>query len=370
MRVYLLSLSVIMALVIAGASTADDGFVVNFGGTVRLMKPEHTSIRMGEEQVDIVIHGLTADVTCKFVFKNEGPATDVQMGFPDRSANTSVEDEEANPMCIQKFKSWVDGKPMAVSHTKPHNLGSYTFEDYDHNYDSWYVKSVHFNAGQTRVVEDKYTCLAGVDQIRTFALFYYVLKTGASWKGKIGKAVITLDTSGIDSHFRPYDLKPQGYTQKGKKYIWILRNFEPKEDMSFDFASEPRINSCPICFFGQMEHNHAFVRAGSLEDCIYDCNAQVNWDTKTHRCIITLTKKPATGTKQKAQWHSTIEITPGSRKAVRDGHRVVWMKHSPQIEGGRLLVPFADVVRALGGEAGCGKDSYHIYSIFPASGRR
>src|ERR1043165_5702005 len=59
---------------------ADDAYVEGGSGVVRALRG-HPAIRMVSEEVDITVPA--GKVTAKFVFRNEGPATEVIIGFPE-----------------------------------------------------------------------------------------------------------------------------------------------------------------------------------------------------------------------------------------------------------------------------------------------
>jgi hypothetical protein len=60
--------------------------------------------------------------------------------------------------------------------------------------------------------------------------FTYVLKTGASWKGTIGRARIVCDIAGLRAR-GPLQFQPAGGKIAGRKVVWEFRNFEPNKDI-------------------------------------------------------------------------------------------------------------------------------------------
>ncbi len=64
----------------------------------------------------------------------------------------------------------------------------------------WRVKSVPFAAHQTRVVRDEYVAALSYPSMVSRSpedarWFTYILDTGASWKGPIGRERVTIDLS-------------------------------------------------------------------------------------------------------------------------------------------------------------------------------
>jgi hypothetical protein len=113
---------------------------------------------------------------CRFVFRNEGPATTVKMGFPDED---SAREGEKGKSVFKSFRSWVDGRSVTTRIEEDDNDGV------------WQVKQVDLPANKTVVVRDVYSVSPGMGfQGGTWWMSYaaYTLHTGASWKGSIGRA--------------------------------------------------------------------------------------------------------------------------------------------------------------------------------------
>jgi hypothetical protein len=215
-----------LLLVCCIPSHADDSVIDGVSGSAGPYMGKSDTIRMVRE--DVHITGLPEGrVTARFVFTNEGPATDVTMGFPGYSS------DDSSPK-LQHFKSYVDGKPVKTKRiVTKHNPDDMPTDQDGKKHDQgpwevWYTKRVHFAAGQTRIVIDSYDGGGGGDT-SGHLYFVYVIRTGAAWKETIGRAVITADLSGI----RKYSLvgiEPAGYTRNGDIVTWDLRDLEPTDD--------------------------------------------------------------------------------------------------------------------------------------------
>ncbi len=180
-------------LVFLGISTAlaDDGALFDLGAP-RMMHGE-SSIRMVREYVHATTHRDYSHVYCRFVFKNEGPAANVRIGFPDGNEQGFEEGNERYP-AFSHFVSTVDGRVVRtrVEITKTEQIAP-----------TFHVKTVRFAKGQTRVIEDWYDCPFGggatstkpaVDkEIFYNSCFQYTMESGASWKGTIGSAVVEVE---------------------------------------------------------------------------------------------------------------------------------------------------------------------------------
>lgn len=167
-------LLVVLGAVAAGAR-ADDAEVSYGGSPSALQGTGQVSMQSEVVLLDIGPHKVKAD--CQFVFKNNGPACTIRMGFPDGDSTYNGEDPKGPPQSVfSSFQSWVDGKPAA---TQLVNGKDYT----------WHVKNVSFPANGIRRVREVYTVDIGSDVggKHPMATAYYVLHTGASWRGPIGR---------------------------------------------------------------------------------------------------------------------------------------------------------------------------------------
>lgn len=163
-----------------GVARADDADV-SYGGSPSALKGTGT-VAMQSEVVLLDIGPNSVQADCQFVFKNSGPACTIRMGFPD--GDSASEHEEANPKepvssAFSSFQSWVDGKPAPTTLVRG--------KDY-----VWHAKNVSFPANGVRRVRERYTVSIGSDLsgMPPMSTAYYVLQTGASWRGPIGRMEI------------------------------------------------------------------------------------------------------------------------------------------------------------------------------------
>ncbi len=197
----------------------NDAEIVGVGGSVTQIGGS-SRVVMQSERVKLELPA--GKVTTDFVFRNDGSAVKVQMGFPEEGYN-SVPTKE-NPTFFEKFESWVDGRAAKV---KAMNSD---FSEDDMTYKIWWVKEVAFAKGQTRRVKNIYTAPLGGSAMGT-NFFQYIVETGASWHGSIGDAVIEADISGL----KPgtiFTATPAGFVRKGDRLIWHWPDFEPTPNMN------------------------------------------------------------------------------------------------------------------------------------------
>jgi hypothetical protein len=154
---------------------------------------------MVRERVDMAVGATYTVVDCRFVFHNDGPACSVRMGFPDEGDGSyqtdvrmSATDADSPPpktgvpyTCFYWFHSFVDGKPVPTHPVWAKEKEGLVI--------SWHTKTVHFAAGQTRVVRDRYkqgSGMAAALGTGYIGITYYTMHTGSSWKGRIGDAIV------------------------------------------------------------------------------------------------------------------------------------------------------------------------------------
>jgi hypothetical protein len=141
---------------------------------------------MWSEKVDLDVHAKFDRTVATFEFKNSGPACTVRMGFPDFGLWAYDYPHKKPETIFKTFQSYVDGKPVATKL----ELGADEREQ-------WRVKDVWFPEDGTVTVEEEYTTeVGGIADKVVMAAAAYIVHTGASWKGPIGRADFAV-------HFRP-----------------------------------------------------------------------------------------------------------------------------------------------------------------------
>lgn len=326
---------------ICGVALADDGAVQDVsGGTVQPMD-EHPSIQMVSESVDIKLGKKVGwewpvFVRCQFFLKNDGPATDVLIGFPEH-AHAGGDAELSPTDRLIGFKSWVDGKPVKVKYM-PSSKNKKS-DNQQEDYKAWYVKKVHFDAGQTRRVVDVYSARLGFAaevMTTTSSILTYVLCSGASWKGPIGSAVIRADLS---EAMNDYDIaaSPEGYIEKGNVLNWNFKNLNPKEDISILLIPKlPLLNGTkigPICepFFrrnGDIMVSPVFLLGEEVKISDMRKNRRVIHHG-CHTLILTAGSKSATLDNKKI----TLKTAPWGHKITED-----------------FAIPLEETIKLLGGK--------------------
>lgn len=331
-------------------AAADDAAVYCDGGTVKLIKPEHSSVRMLWERVYAKLtsgddSGYGARVRCEFVFKNEGPAITLQMGFPEIGGGSDEDSFAASQML--SFKSWVDGVPTATRYVRERK----GYGDYS----AWHVKNVHFNPGQTVRVTDEY--VTPYHDQSPQLLFNYILRSGSSWKGKIGKAKITVDTSAVTQDFEHCSVWPSGYRHNAHRYTWVLRDFEPREDICIRLIDGPLINRC------RMELRNLKIKQGTT---VFASNDDFGWLGAKGMARIHVDRKPGSKTCVVRCEDKYVRLTAGSRTAASSTRKVMRLPIAPYIDDNDNLWMPLIALREVGMNISYDKKNWDVVAKLPA----
>jgi hypothetical protein len=346
MKAFQLCVSVALAT-LSVLGWCNDTAVVGIGGVIKPME-NHPSIVLRSHMVKVKITPEYADVDCTFVLHNTGKATRVLIGFPESGGGDIV----VPKMGFEYFRSYVDGKRVQV------RVQEQRRESGPDGYFRWYLKRVRFEAGQTRVIRNVYRAPLGA--ISTGHDFFdYILTTGASWKGKIGRSDIIVELSGL-KHVVDLEIRPEGYRRVGNRIVWRLENYEPKENIFIMFFQHYRLYA--DIGESRIVSRDALIRPqGTLMiDADWFRSIQgvrVAWDGATQRVTIA----DSVSGRQ-------IVMRVGDRWAIVNGQRVqLPVAPSWYHEWGRRVVrvPLRSVVEALGGQVAFKRESATVEVQFP-----
>jgi len=177
------------------------------------MMSGHPTISMASEVVKVVVRGRTVDSDCTFVFDNSGGACTVNMGFPDFGMWAYNYEHKKASTIFSSFQSYLDGRAVPTKLV----LGADKREQ-------WQTKLVSFDANGSRVVREVYsTELGGIADTVFIGAASYILHTGASWRGGIGKATVSFDFAPETEVVAPLDVKyitgMEKLTEKDLAYV-------------------------------------------------------------------------------------------------------------------------------------------------------
>ncbi len=178
MRYFILILLCVLAL----AAVANDSHVVGDGGRVHRMNGKHTTIRMVRERVQMDVYAGYFDVDVHFLFKNDGPKTTVQMGFPESGGGDINSGEYSHHTGFLSFHTWVDDQPVTAK-----RLPASAPEC---EYRTFWVKTVPFAAGQSRTVRVQYSSPT-FDESTGEEFINYDF-TGGNWKGAVDESLLEI----------------------------------------------------------------------------------------------------------------------------------------------------------------------------------
>lgn len=311
---------------------ANDTVVGSVGGKWQPLNSEH--IRMVSETIKARLDRDRAHVTCEFLLENEGPAQKVKVGFP----------QELGTAPLHGFRCWVDRAEVQVESRVAKASKERIREKavLGNPYEGWHWWWMSFEPGQVRRVSHTYEAEYTEDTMGGRA-FSYIVRTGATWKGSIGKALIEVDLGPIVT--QPYSAQPQGYETNGNRIVWQWEEFEPEDDIRVAWAHNPRM------YFSAM-HAKRGVDYPQLQLPIRDCmrdgvafaplrwladsvGAECQWDAASSRATLI----PKSGRK--------FRIRPGSSQALTDWGPVALGAEVYSLKG-QIMVPVRPLANWLG----------------------
>jgi hypothetical protein len=209
---FLTFLALILFIFIDGYSAFSDPFPLKSAG--KTIQPlNDVPVQMVSEEVEIRLGAVSAQVECLFFLKNLGKQGKIRVGFPlerDGELINFIAKDDKSPY------------PYPIESTPQAKIFTVTFD----------------SAGEALSLENRYSTILQPQLPReeiplSNLLFTYVLKTGASWKGPIKKAKIS-----VGLVYVPFDqivtISPKGYVYDDKivpHITWNFQNFEPTQDI-------------------------------------------------------------------------------------------------------------------------------------------
>jgi hypothetical protein len=229
-------ITLLLLLLLALPAYADDGALGREGDTVYPLS--ESDVRMAAEEVHLKVGVERTQVDVTFTFVNDGPAREILMGFP---VGTPEGEHQGDPE-LHDFSAWVDGRRMAVKQEPQTAKGPAVVNSLGDalRYPAWITWSVPFAAGQTRTVRNTYWG-ANTHWSNGEVAAGYILRTGATWKGAIGSAVITAELDGILPG-QLFGISPTTFRWEGEKLVWRFQDLEPNQDIRLRFTTRPLLS--------------------------------------------------------------------------------------------------------------------------------
>lgn len=222
-------LVMILASPVSGV-LANDAALGRAGSNV--MPVYDVPVRMVHERVDINLQ--TNSVDAIFTFQNLGPEATILMGFPmlkEQPDGADRGDDRQRPYFgYAGFKAYLvsdDGRQTELTTEEKDGLRPPSGEYFS----KWVVFRVPFKQGETKTVRNVYKAeYAYVNSIGE-AHLEYVLSTGATWQGPIGKSEVNVFYGDIAPHTLTL-VRPFGYTIDAKERVirWVFKDLKPTRD--------------------------------------------------------------------------------------------------------------------------------------------
>lgn len=172
-------------LLLAAHAVANDAAISGEGGRMARLDRENTSIQMVREKIVMDFPPSKNEeyiVTADFVFRNQGAATTVTMGFPEGGGGDISSKWFEHRSGFQTFSTWVDGF-RAHAQRLPVKISKSSG-----GYQTHWVKRVRFGKGQTRRVRVRYRSeQGGISNGTRFATYDF---TGGNWKGEVEESTL------------------------------------------------------------------------------------------------------------------------------------------------------------------------------------
>jgi len=241
----------LVLLFCAAICRADDVTAGQQGRTVFPM--QNTDIEMVSEDI-VMINTDTIteenrfgkwEVSCVYKFHNTGKACEILIGFPGKEYSYS---EYNPPPEITDFKAWIDGKEVQVSRMdggkKPVRIdgkedqvnsmdGGKKRVRKDMQYTVFYTFKASFKENETKTIEHTFSCNNRHGHGKKYFRLGFVLRTGALWKGPIGKVNVTAKR--VFSESVNY-AEPEGYKSGDYQVSWEMTDVKPDEDIALEYC--------------------------------------------------------------------------------------------------------------------------------------
>ena len=285
----------------------------------------HPTVRLVAARIEVEVGVEQSKVTCQYVFRNEGPATTVVMGFPATVGGGWVE----RPRPLRELRSWVDGRSAPTS-LKTTTRG-----------EGYYAKSVRLEPDQRRVVRDLY--FQPTLSVPGGLAFVFPLDLGKRWHGDLGRLEVVLRWTGDYEWGRPRVTGGEGagwvVSAAGRELKRSQTNVEKSAGLRLEFlpgwddlrVDGYRLNAGPAEAAMRVTTERTLMSTRALGQAL--C-AQVSYDPATKRALIIGS-------------HHKVVVTTGSDTAMVDG-REVRLAQAARYESGRQWVATAPIFERLG----------------------
>lgn len=212
----------------------NDSAITGAGGSFTLLSGEHPSVQMVRETVTMTLSARSYTTVVDFVFRNNGNATKVLMGFPESGSGDVMQTGKSQMLA---FATWIDGAPTKAV-WKPVKL------DEEGRYEAHWIKEVPFAARQTRKIRVQYQSSYGGTAIGGLNRFVTYHFTGANWQGKVEESLLTIVVKRPGTHAFAGSIEPKGgepgavaFVQSDNTLSRSWKSWEAQADFTLGFGS-------------------------------------------------------------------------------------------------------------------------------------
>jgi hypothetical protein len=199
-----------------------------------------TMVRMESETVGIALGDQRVAVEAVFNMYNEGKAGPVRMGYPLGLFETELHDfaVTADGQAVASIRTEA-GTPPAEGPMGRGESGPAEAYRFEGPYKQWKVWDVDMESHAPRSIKVTYWVEPAQvkDADKGDLRFYcYTLRTGATWKGKINRAVISVTLDGV-APARLVRVMPVGSVagKDEKTLTWTMRDFKPTDNIEITY---------------------------------------------------------------------------------------------------------------------------------------
>ncbi|HUW55239.1 MAG TPA: hypothetical protein VMZ92_01255 [Planctomycetota bacterium] len=215
---------------------------------VAMPRDKWTHVRMVSEHVKIILSPSKVTVEGTYVLKNEREAVTAVVGYPRGVLEKSLDDftvtADGERLTVGSQEGEKAGGPPRLREPEKPEPGKPVKAAYQFAgpYPEWKTFDVKFDAKQERKLVVKYHVtpaeLKTADNGRLLA-YVYTLKTGATWLGKIDKAVIEMDLDGLSLADLVSVTPKQAARVDGSRtpLLWVFKDFKPTQDIEVTFRA-------------------------------------------------------------------------------------------------------------------------------------
>ncbi|TDA70314.1 MAG: DUF4424 domain-containing protein [Clostridia bacterium] len=238
-----------LGLTLAGPALADDASLGRVGDGVHPLR--QTDVQMLAEEVRVKVFPERSEVEATFTLLNRGPAVDLLVGFPQALEQADPERAEFGDTALHDFHAWVGGReaPVQLEKAATGGQGFLAGETAPPesgvpgspalpSYPAWYTFPVSLAAGEKVEVRNTYwvkNTTWSNGEVETG----YILQSGATWAGPIGRGRVELVLEGIEP-YRVLGARPGNWRlEKENTYVWEFADWEPDQDITLHFSNRP-----------------------------------------------------------------------------------------------------------------------------------